>query len=194
MRHASGLRPALRDAHVLLALALALAVGMAAADSPRTAPEYSVKAAYLLLFTRYVTWPDSVFPSPAAPLQVCMLGKDPFGRVLDETFKDAQAQGRPLKVRRVAGPGETQGCHLAFLGGREGAHLDGWLPALQARPVLTVAEAEGSEGPVVAFAMEGKKLRYDVDLAAADRAGLRIAAPMLVSARKIRPSEGKQAP
>jgi hypothetical protein len=40
---------------------------------------------------------------------------------------------------------------------------------------------------MVAFVRDGKRLRYEVDLAAAERSGLKIAAPMLISARKVRP-------
>ncbi|HEU5051094.1 MAG TPA: YfiR family protein, partial [Gemmatimonadales bacterium] len=58
----------------------------AAAQSavPAGSLEYQVKAAYLLNFARYVSWPEGAFASPTAPLPICVLGADPFGNALDE--------------------------------------------------------------------------------------------------------------
>jgi branched-chain amino acid transport system ATP-binding protein len=44
-----------------------------------TSAEYAVKAAYLAKFIPFITWPDSAFSSPAAPVTICVLGEDPFG-------------------------------------------------------------------------------------------------------------------
>lgn len=171
-----------------IAPALLLAAGAACAGSSVPRPEDSAKAAHLLLFFRYVTWPDSAFPSKAAPLCACVLDEDALVPVLAEAFKDGRAQGRPLSVRRLAEPKEARGCQIAYLGAR-GHRREDWREHLGSRPVLTVAHGN-VEGMTVSFVMDGSRLRYEVDLAAAERSGLRIAAPMLISARKVRPPAG----
>lgn len=157
----------------------------------RTAPVHSVKAAYLLLFARYVTWPDSVFTSPSSPIVVGIIGHDPFGKILPETFQGSKVHGRPLEIRRFSGPAKAGECHMAFISGREGARLGSWLQQMQGLPILTVTELPGAleKGATVNFVVEGNRLRYEASLAASEASGLKIASPMLVSARRIHRKE-----
>src|SRR5688500_18748603 len=84
------------------------------AATARAAPEYSIKAGYILLFTRYVEWPASAFATPTAPIVVCVLGADPFGSVLDETLAGQLSHKRPLSVRRVSNADAAEQCHVVF--------------------------------------------------------------------------------
>ena len=76
--------------------------------------EYRVKAAYLLNFTRYVDWPTPPAGSDSA-LSICVLGADPFGRVLDATVAGRTAHGRALRVRRLRAATESAGCEVVFV-------------------------------------------------------------------------------
>jgi hypothetical protein len=44
--------------------------------------EYKIKAAFLLNFAKFITWPDQTFTSPQQPFSFCVLGQDPFGTAL----------------------------------------------------------------------------------------------------------------
>jgi hypothetical protein len=50
-------------------------------------PEYRIKAAFLYNFIRYTTWPDTAFEDKKAQIEVLLVGEDPFGSVLEKTFK-----------------------------------------------------------------------------------------------------------
>ena len=59
----------------------------------------SVKAAFLPRFARYVTWPPAAMPRGADPFQLCVIGSDPFGPMLDDAagsqlVDDAHVTGR----------------------------------------------------------------------------------------------------
>src|SRR5690348_11719567 len=115
------------------------------ATNANAAPEYSIKAGYILLFTRYVEWPASAFATPTAPIVVCVLGDDPFGPVLDETMAGQLSQQRPLRVRRVTDAGAAEDCHVAFIGIQDdqspaSEQTGQWLQTLAGRPVLTITE------------------------------------------------------
>jgi hypothetical protein len=158
------------------------------APTPReAAPEYAVKAAYLYQFARYVTWPAEAFPSPESPVGICILGEDPFGNVMDRIVEGRRIMGRPIEVRRATLEEAAARCHVAFIGREERALLANWLGTLRTKPVLSVTESRGalSAGATINFVTEGSALRYDVNLEAAEESGLKIAAPMLVSARQV---------
>lgn len=180
----------------LLFLPAALFAAMAAA-----APEYSIKAGYILLFTRYVEWPPTAFASPTAPIVICVLGTDPFGTVLDETVAGQQSQQRPLSVRRVSDANDAADCHVVFIGDSgskseasqapAGEQTGRWLEVLADRPVLTITERLEAleQGAMLSFVSEVEggqaRIRFEASLPPMQRAGLNARSQMLVAARKV---------
>ena len=166
------------------------------AVNARAAPEYSIKAGYILLFTRYVEWPASAFADPSAPIVVCVLGADPFGSVLDQTLAGQLSQQRPLSVRRVPDADAAESCHVVFIG-TKGADRSAseqtsqWLDALANRPVLTITETADSLqlGSMQCFESESEggqdRIRFEASLPRMRRAGLSASSQMLVAARKV---------
>ncbi len=71
------------------------------ADSP---VEYQVKAAFLLNFTKFIDWPEAAFASKDSPITICILGKDPFGPVLDEIVQGETVNARKVTVQRISQP------------------------------------------------------------------------------------------
>src|SRR3972149_11403635 len=63
-------------------------------------PEYAVKAAFIYKFTKFVDWPAQAFADPKEPFSICVLGKDPFGNVLDQIFSGKTVNGREPVVKR----------------------------------------------------------------------------------------------
>ena len=73
-----------------------------ASDLDQSAAEYAVKAAFLYDFTRFVEWPAGAFSSPATPIDVCVVGRNPFDSLLDEAVHGKTVNGRDIRIRRVA--------------------------------------------------------------------------------------------
>ena len=155
------------------------------------APEYNIKAGYILLFTRYVKWPDSAFATPRAPIVVCVLGADPFGSVLDETIAGQRSQQRPLSVRRIADVQGADGCHVVFIGAAVSKQTHQWLQTLAQRPVLTITEHLDAleHGAMLCFVSDVQggqaRIRFEASLPAMQRAGLSASSQMLLAARKV---------
>src|SRR5205814_1963606 len=120
------------------ALCLALA-GPAHAAEPL---EYAVKAAYLAKFPFYVDWPPAVFPAPGSPLNLCVVGEDPFGSVLDEAVAGQQVQGHAVTIRRLKGSARDANCHIAYLG--TDARLENWRNGT----VLVVTDGANAPGMI----------------------------------------------
>src|SRR5438045_9338669 len=89
-----------RGAGVVLALVLCLwPRNEARADG--TPLEMAVKATYLYKFAPFVEWPPRAFASPSSPLQLCVLGQDPFGSSLERAVSGQSIDGRAVSVRRL---------------------------------------------------------------------------------------------
>ena len=185
--------PGLRSAAALCVTLISLTVAdglwsQISVQNDRTSDEsleYRVKAAYLLNFTRYVEWPTP--PASDSRLSICVMGTDPFGKILDATVAGRTVQGRPLEVRRVQSASEASGCEVVFVSRETWRRNPGSVKALGNAGSLTVGESEqfARGGGVIGFVILDETVRFVVNDAARDRAGLRISSRMLSLAAAI---------
>jgi hypothetical protein len=145
------------------------------------ATEYEVKAAYLYYLATFIEWPEGAFDAPDAPFSVCVLGEDPFGPVLDATLAGKTVHARRLAVRRLASLPADGRCHLLFVSTSEQERLPRILNGLPDAGVLTVGEMRRfvERGGHVVLRLEERRVRFSINVEAAQRAGLRISAQLL---------------
>jgi hypothetical protein len=156
-----------------------------AAAAYAAAPEYQVKAAFLFNFARFVEWPqDAVATSDA--FRICIVGDDPFGRLLDQAVLGKTVQDRRVEIVRPDDVGAVR-CHIAFFASSGGPALPRMLTSLGGRGILTVGETEDftRAGGVIAMRVEESKVRFDVNVDAAQRAGLRVSSQLLKLASRV---------
>jgi len=168
-------------------MALLLAMGQRAQAAPESANEYSVKAAFLFHFAQLTTWPPRIFTSTGSPLVFCTIGKDPFGGVLDSAVENKIVQGHPAKVLHLKQVIGLEGCHLLFIGTQEMPRMPAIIAALHGLPVLTVGEADEflKQGGMIDFRSQDDRLRFDVNLEAAQSSNLAFSSTLLSLARTI---------
>ena len=154
-------------------------------EAPDPSLEYRVKAAYLLNFTRYVEWPAAAASSDR--LSICVIGSDPFGKILDATVAGRTVQGRSLQVRRVQTTSDADGCEVVFVSRDTWRRDPGSLKTLGNAGSLTVGESEefARSGGVIGFIILDETVRFVINDDARDRAGLRISSRMLSLAAAI---------
>ena len=129
--------------------------GLAAGQEFAKANPRQVEAAFLRNFIKYVTWPAHAFADDRSPWHICILGSDPFGQDLEETFEGRTEQGRAVEIFRADTLAELPPCQIVFVAYKISANRRAALAELQKRPVLTVGEAAD-------FLQEGGIIRFDV--------------------------------
>jgi hypothetical protein len=160
------------------ALSLALATGLSGAPGvcgESSSLEYAVKANYLLKFAPFVAWPDSAFPSPTSPFNLCVAGGDPFGSTLDEAVRGQSFNQHPVRVRRLSGSEGLTSCQILYAAPSHLEPASEILSRVRGAPVLTVADkAPGSSGAVIQFVILNNRVRFiiDADAAASHRVGI----------------------
>ena len=179
-------RPRRRFAGIALLLlpAMFLAPGIpASADEPL---EYQVKAAFLLNFTKFVEWPATAFPEQNSPLTICIVGADPFGNTLNEMVKGEAVNGHPIVIEKVAGTLTTaKSCQVLFV--KKSEKDTSRIVAVSGPGVLTVGEGEDfiRDGGIVAFVVDNRRVRFDIDQRAAAKAMLTISSRLMNVARYV---------
>jgi len=100
-------------------------------------------------------------------------------------------QGRDVKIKRNPTAAEAGDCNILYVGDEEPRRAQGALQAVRNSPVLTVSDAEGfaDTGGVIGLVYADNRIQFEVNLAAAQRAGLKIASQVLKLARAVK--EGK---
>ena len=164
---------------LLLVAAVAVAAGVSVwAQKPG---EYQVKAAYLFGFGRFVDWPPDTPTAADGAFVLCVLGEDPFGRLLDQATEGGQLKNQPVTVRRIARVEDATACDTLFVSVSEQPRLPRILSVLQHRPVLTVGDSPefAKNGGMIGFSTEGSRVRFTVNLVAAQAAGLMLQSELL---------------
>lgn len=173
---------------LLSGVLLALAAGGAPAPG-HAAPvsDAKVKAAFVYQFIKFVEWPPPAFASAAAPIQLCLLGgPDPFLAALAD-IEGRSAQGRNIHVRRLPAGSDAQACHLLVVGESEGLQPLAPLLADRSTGRLTVSEIPGfaAAGGMIGLLVESNRVRFEINLPAAQRAELRLSSQLLKLARQV---------
>jgi hypothetical protein len=155
-----------------------------AAAAPRSPSETDVKAAFLLNFTKFIDWPASEGASSSTPFTICILGDDPFGPILDQMMQGESVNGRPLTVQRL-GHTMAKGCQILYVSRSEAGAKD--LLTGAGTGVLTVGEDEGfvREGGMIAFVLDNRRVRFDINLSATKNAQLTLSSRLLAVARSV---------
>ena len=181
-------RPKRWLATLLLATCLQGPLATPAQTASKSFKEYDVKAVFLFNFAQFVEWPDSAFSSTNAPLVIGVLGRDPFGAILDKTVQGEHVRGRPLEVRRFARAQDVSGCHLLFIGAGDKNRRGEMIQRSRGRPILTVSDEAGFDhvGGMIALRTADGRVRFSIDKAVTDGAGLKISAKLLNVAQNSR--------
>ena len=166
----------LRTMRYLLAVLLLSAPAHAVADETQIS-EYRVKSAFLYNFSRFVTWPEATLQD-RTEFSLCIIGTDPFGAQLDKLTGKA-VHNRTLVIRRLSSLAVVDDCHLVYIG--EDTTTTDILLLVRERPVLTVSDAADfiEQGGIIQFKLVQSKVRFRINMDAANSAGLRVSSKLL---------------
>ncbi|WP_165357337.1 YfiR family protein [Sphingosinicella sp. CPCC 101087] len=146
-----------------------------------------MKAAFIPKFARYVEWPAPVRPAERDPFELCVIGHDPYGSLLDRAAAREAIEGREIVVRRLRTAEGAASCHLAFVHGASPPETGRLLVALRGLPILTITDSRA--GPVrgmIHFTTVGGRVRFFIDDAVAAERGLSISSRLLALALGVR--------
>jgi len=170
---------------VCLALFIGFKPAIVVASS---ATEYQIKAAYLYHFTRLVDWPSTAFNGTDSFFRFCVLGKDPFDEQLKPMGKRRTYNGLPIRLSYPQSALEARDCHLLYLSITDTSRAAAILRQLKNKPILTVSSHLGfiSRGGIIGFVTVNKRIRLEINRAAARRAGIDLSAKLLEVAISVK--------
>jgi len=173
-----------RGCMFLIQVALCFLAVVAQAQS---ATEYQVKAAFLFNFARFVEWPADAFLTADSPLQICVLGQDPFGPDFEQMIVDKAVNGHRMEIAHPEGVPQARACQILFIASSEKARLREVLQGLKGASVLTVGEMPGfvQAGGIINFVLDDNRVRFEINQKAAAQVHLKLSARLLTVAKLV---------
>jgi hypothetical protein len=149
--------------------------------------EYQLKAAFVSKFPEFTEWPESALNGRNS-IDLCVTRPNPFGAALAELIEGERLRGRLLRTRTVDEPSDVGTCQLLFISAAPAAARRAMLARAAMLPLLTVGDYPGflDEGGMVHLRLVDGRVRFDVNVDAAERAGVRLHSQLLRLALSVR--------
>lgn len=168
---------------------MVLLASMAARSSfaQPAAEEYQAKAAFIFHFAQLADWPAGALNAGDRSLSLCIFDDEPDRREFQSELEGKVVGSRPVHVRMLTQPQEIQVCNILFLSRAEARRQSAILKSLRGLPILTVGETEQflSDGGMIRFHIEEDRIRFDINLGAADLSHLKISSRLLLLATTV---------
>ena len=171
----------------LLLCPLLLASSLGFLRAQETSQEYQLKAAFLVNFARFITWPAQSFLSEQQEITFCVAGKNPFGTTLS-VVENKKINGRDIRVVYADSFQKLPQCHLLFVGSSEGKDITTLISRIGHGPVVTVSDIPGfaAAGGSIEFVIREDRLSFIINNSYLKQRGIQASASMLDLAALVR--------
>jgi len=171
-----------------MAMAMLLVTANPAMPADTDSLELAVKATFLYKFQFYITWPPRAFAAGTDPFNLCIVGDDPFGDLIDQAVNGQTAGGHRVAVRRLRAVSAADHCQMMYLATDDPQLARRELSAVGGLPVLTVTDAidDDSAKGMINFVVADDRVRFEIDNAQAARNGLAVSSKLLGVALAVR--------
>lgn len=144
-------------------------------------------AAFLFNFVKFTTWPADGLRD-GSPIVMCVAGNNGVADALDQLTQNKTVEGHALAIRRTDLDRPLTECHVVYGASLNANRAQELVRATSGHPILTVSDMEdfAERGGVANFYIDGGRMRFAVNPAAADRARLRISSKLLALAKVVR--------
>lgn len=177
--------PSIRLPTISLLTCLCLAACSDAARAQQVSIEPGVKAGFVFNFVKFAQWSD-IREDNGAPLLICTLGANPLDGQL-ALLNGRQVRNRVIEIRQRTSAGDWRNCDALYLSDSDAGRMEAVIRSVAGAPVLTIGDLPGfvQAGGMIGLRIEENRMRFDVNLVAAQRAGLKLSSQMLKLAGQV---------
>jgi len=155
--------------------------------------EYEIESAMSYNFTKFIEWPRHALGEGGAAVVVGVLEDDRLVPVLEAALRDRNIDGHPIVVRRLDSGSDAKSCAILLVGACDRKEIVRIVHTVGRSPVLTIGERVQFSrlGGIIAFIRDGNRIRFEINLDAAERAGLQVSSKLLRVAAVWREPQGR---
>jgi hypothetical protein len=152
--------------------------------------EYKIKAGFLYNFAKFVEWPTNV-AGASGLLKIGVLDDGPAYAIIAGELSRKQLGNSAIEVIRCKSGDDLKQCAVVFVTRTQAGRFKELKKAVAGVPVLTVGEFDrfAARGGCINFVRKGENIRFEVNLEAAEQAGLKISSKISAVAIVVRTEE-----
>jgi len=169
-----------------LLLMLVLLAGSPCRAAESVPDESQVKAALVFNIAKFVDWPPTAFVQDSTPLVIYTLGGGGFTSAV-AGLHGKQLKGRSVVVTHISRAEDIRACHVLVIGNADSNLIQAVLYKLRTQPVLSISDRDrfAHSGGVVGLFRQANKVKFEINLLAAQQHQLKISSHLLKLARIV---------
>lgn len=164
-----------------------VALGSAGLLGAQTASEPALKAAFVYNFAKFTEWPPDALPD-RAPLVMCVIGDAAVAQSLESAVRGRQIGRHALVVQQMKVDGPLRTCHVLYASDLDNDLAAQMLDVVKRLPVLAVSDLNrfAQMGGTAQLFIEGDRMRFAINVDAAQRNRLHLSSQLLALARLVK--------
>jgi len=142
---------------------------------------YAIKAGFIYHFTRFIKWPPpSKFNKSNNSYNICVIGDNPFGTILNRLEEKHRFKEHPLKILTDVSQSDFEGCHILFVSFSERFNVEQIVKQTKNRQVLTVGDTDGfaERGIDINLLVVKNKVKFEINKQCLDAAGFKVSSEL----------------
>jgi len=172
---------------VLLIALSVLFVSTARAQVIKVGSEYKIKAAFIYNLAQFTEWPADTLAKLDENFSIGVLGTNPFDDYLDEIAQEKLLKKRKIEIIYSDSIRDIIKCQVIFISASDKTVIREILQKIKDKSILTISDqTEFTQmGGIVNFINVQGKVRFAINIDAADRAKLRLSSNLLKLAKIV---------
>jgi hypothetical protein len=191
--HMKACDPRLPWSRLSCAVVAATLLSLSADSYAQSATAAALTSAFLYNFAKFTEWPADVL-APGQRLALCVLGDNAVAAALEQTIRGHAIESHELTVELLKQDASARSCHLLYAGGLDEKRSLQLIDSVKALPVLTASNAErfAELGGVAQLILDNGRMRFTINISAAQRARLQLSSKLLSLAHIIKDEQHVQ--
>ena len=150
--------------------------------------ETELKAAYIERFTRFIEWPTNIDNNTEKTnFVITVLGDNTYGSSLNNLFNEYKIKELPVTLKYTNNYNEIIESNIVIICNSERKKLRETLKFLETKPILIISDSKdfAKEGTYINMYLDGNRVRYEINLKAIEKTGLKVSSLLLNSAKIV---------
>ncbi len=147
--------------------------------------EHQIKAALIANFINFIDWPD--LGPPGSKFIVGVYGADDFDSAIEQQLAGKTVLGHQIVVQQIHTDAEMKKCRIVVSGATSEDRIYHLQHICEGSGTVLIGEADdfARSGGAIGLLMVSSHVKFDVNLAAAKRAGVTISTKLLQYAHEV---------
>jgi hypothetical protein len=182
---------------LLMLFSMSLGVPQSNGSSTASSPlkEEEAKVLFVYNFAKFAEWPGEALQKSPDQFTIGIWGNDSFDMAVKKQLEGTLMHGKKLVFKSLSHPAEAVHCEVVYIA-PDSDSMERLLQFLEGQPVLTVSDVHRfiQRGGMVGMTLEENRIRFNINLEAAQKAKLKLSSQLLKLAKTIKGKPKLQPP